>query len=1001
MDQEKMVSTDDPRTAITSNSSESMEEQSPLLESIMETNVADKTNITIYNNQTTHSAKNKWFEKQGIKIMHLNIHYLYPKFDEIKILLSEHPEIDILGLCETFLNEHFTGKEVNLNDYQLFRKDRKSNGGGIVLYVKNNFPCIRRIDLENENNEIMWLEIHPVNQKPFILGYVYRPPSVLKSWTNEYEIILEKVTCEDKETIIMGDFNINLLSNTSESWKTMNNLFNFTQFVDSPTRITHSSATIIDHVYSNVPCFIQNVNVPLFSLSDHYPICFTRKTSIKSDGPMHKMISYRNVKNFNEELFLQDLQYQPWSTIDIYDDPNDALDYFVQLFTKTLDNHAPIKSKRVKYSNQPEWYTSDIKSDIKQRDRYKACGDYENFKLYRNRVRNKIRKSKKQLVSESIKNNHKQNPSKLWKTLKDLTGTSSKTQSNFINDDYGNPILDHKQMADTFNDFFINIVQSFQSDASSNNNCADSTPNPNTGQTAFEIPLLQESFVEKQLLNINQKKATGLDGLSPKFLRLSAKVISKPVTKIMNLSVTKNIFPNHFKIAKVTPIHKKGATSDKSNYRPISILPVLSKIIERHVAYHIKSYLEEHNLLYENQSGFRTNHSCETALISIVDRWISAINDNQYVGTVFLDLSKAFDLVNHSILIKKLTSFNFSPKSLQWFTSYLSNRCQKVCVSGKLSEPGHITCGVPQGSVLGPLLFIMYINDMPNELKDIFTDMFADDTTITAVGKSYNEVQNQLQNNIDKIFLWCQNNSMALNPKKTKSMIISASNKKCSNKNLSLHLGQDTIEFSNCERLLGVQVDNNLTWKNQVNMIVKKCNSKLYLLQRIKQFINIPVRKLFYNAYILPHLEYCCSVWGNCNSSYSDILIKFQKRAARIILEKDFDTPSQELFSSLNWMKFPERVNYKKSIIMYKAINNICPQYLSKKFMKNNVECTHYLRSAENNQLLHVPKPRLEFTKKSLDYSGPKLWNALPNEVQTARTLDSFKQKYTLWWKTK
>ena len=195
----------------------------------------------------------------------------------------------------------------------------------------------------------------------------------------------------------------------------------------------------------------------------------------------------------------------------------------------------------------------------------------------------------------------------------------------------------------------------------------------------------------------------------------------------------------------------------------------MSKIIERHISDHLKTFLEEHHLLYENQSGFRADHSCETALTSIVDRWIHSINEHNFIGTVFLDLSKAFDLVNHSTLLNKLKSYNFSPASLQWFKSYLTNRHQKVCVSGKLSEAGHITSGVPQGSVLGPILFILYINDMPAELTNIFTDMFADDTSLTAIGKSYEEVQTNLHNNIDKVYSWCQNNSMALNAKKNKS----------------------------------------------------------------------------------------------------------------------------------------------------------------------------------------------------------------------------------------
>ena len=459
------------------------------------------------------------------------------------------------------------------------------------------------------------------------------------------------------------------------------------------------------------------------------------------------------------------------------------------------------------------------------------------------------------------------------------------------------------------------------------------------------------------------------------------------------MSISKGIFPKQFKEAKITPIHKKGPTQDVSNYRPISILPVLSKILEKHVALNLRNFLEDKKLLHENQSGFRSDHSCETALLNIVDNWINALNNNETVGTLFLDLSKAFDLVNHTILLQKLKLYKVEGHALKWFSSYLSGRSQKVCVNGNLSDPQNITAGVPQGSVLGPLLFIIYINDLPQYSHDkTQVDMFADDTTLSTHSTNKQDIYNNLQSSLDAINTWCEDNSMILNAAKTTSLCMSASNRKTHMEFENCSLNNQQIKHSSWEKLLGVSIDKNLTFQTHIDNILKKCNSQLYLLTRIKCFLNLDSRKMFYNAYILPHIDYCCTVWGSNTIKYLDKILKFQKRAARLILDKSLDTPSADLFKQLRWMTIYERIDYKKSVFMFKSINGGSPQYLSSKFNNTN-PAQRQLRS-HANQLLYLPQPRLEIFRRGISYAGPKLCNALPLEIRTASSLSSFKNKY-------
>lgn len=417
------------------------------------------TSVLREQNKSTSKTAERLFDQQGLKILHLNIHYFYPKFDEIKLLMSDNSDIDIAGFCETFLSDNFLENGFILQNYQIFRKDRPTNGGSLLLYVKNCFPCVRRLDLECNELEIVWVEVCMSKQRPFLQGYVYRPPSAPKSWTENYMNILEKVVCLNIETIITGDFNINLLSQNSQSdnWMNINRAFNLTQLVTEPTRITSVSQTLIDHVYTNCPVHIKCISVPKLSLSDHFPVCITRKTAKTSEGPLHKLITYKSNKNFNKREFLSDLESQPWNTLEIFDDPNDALDLFSKHFLDTLNRHAPLKTKRVKLTNQPDWYNEDIKEAMKQRDQLKKTGDQEAYKHWRNKVKKLIRQAKKSFFTETINNNLTKNPKLLWKNLKDLSGKSNSYQTNYIHDENGQPITDSEKAANTFNDYFLSI----------------------------------------------------------------------------------------------------------------------------------------------------------------------------------------------------------------------------------------------------------------------------------------------------------------------------------------------------------------------------------------------------------------------------------------------------------------------------------------------------------------------------------------------------------------
>jgi hypothetical protein len=508
-----------------------------------------------------------------------------------------------------------------------------------------------------------------------------------------------------------------------------------------------------------------------------------------------------------------------------------------------------------------------------------------------------------------------------------------------------------------------------------------------TTENIFQIQLPTIETVEKLLNGINDKKAVGPDNIPNRLLKISSHIISPSLTSIFHSSITTGIFPTEWKQARVTPIFKKGEKTDPGNYRPISVISSISKIYEKIIYDQLYSYFNDNNLLTNSQSGFRTLHSTVTALLEATNDWSVNIDKGLVNGIIFIDLKKAFDTIDHTILLNKLEKYGLDNQSLKLFTSYLSDRTQLCNVNGELSHPCAVNYGVPQGSNLGPLLFLVYINDLPNCISQAKARMFADDTNLTLSADCVTSLEEMANNELSNIYRWLIANKLSLNVAKTEFMTMGSRQKLTAHgdEEIIIRLNNETIK--QVEKSLGVTIDNQLSWSEHVREISKKISSAIGALKRVRQFISKDTAIHIYQSLILPHFDYCSSVWDGLNISLSDKLQKLQNRAARVITKSNYDIRSSNILADLNWDKLVDRRKRQKLLLMFKIINKQAPQYLIDLF--ENRQPSYALRNIQNK--LALPKPRTEYLKRSFMYHGAKLWNDLPEELRALETLGSFK----------
>ena len=900
---------------------------------------------------------------------YLNIRGLASKLEEVRLILNDR-KFNILCLAETFLDENDDSCLYEMPGYVMIRRDRLcNNGGGLLCYVQDSlvFEHMQNLDLAME--ESVTIMIKPRHQKSFLVTYLYRPPQSKVSWNSDFSEFVERCYALNNEIIIFGDFNIDLLNQTSKN-RWIDNVTSpllLKQLISEPTRVTNTSRTLIDHIYSSNCKNILEAGIIKYTLSDHYMIMASRK-----------MVNGTNCsKQRCKVTFLDYSLATPENIFNIFSQENfnyvlneKSIDKMFEKFHIHL-NHliaklVSEKTRFVKTYSLPKWLDDEVKENIKIRNRLKQDGNWDEYRKQRNKVTNMIKKKKKELISQTIKES-KGNTKPIWDIVMNKKKKKIQPESDLS--------------ANQFNSHFVSIAKSITKNLGET---VGDMSFPAPEHNLSEIPKFTPFTCTNILFRIPNKKSTGPDGMSVKILKLIWPYIVGIVTDMFNRILIEGIFPSMWKLARVSPIYKSGDINNPSNYRPISVLPVLSKIFEKHVNVHLQEYLTKNKIIHELQCGFRKGHSCSDNLFKVVSDCLMEKLNGRMITLLFLDFKKAFDCVSHCILHRKLQACGIAGNLLKLLDTFLADRKQFVKLKGIESHRLPITIGVPQGSILAPTLFLIFINDLLTLSKtDFFTSSsfaYADDTVFLTSGNNLQQLKEKTSENLNIIVKWCNRNHMVINVQKSHYMLLNSCDLVY---DLGLYIGNEKLDRKRTTKLLGFVMNDSLSWQDHIDAMYKKVQRNVYLLQHSRYFLDRASARTFYFQFIYCHLVNGIHIIGNlsCNNALNRLFL-LQKRAFRIIANVHYISyhliPTESLIQSLRLLPLPKLVCYFTSLFAHKINNFLSPPFIYKGFKTNN----RFSFRDKHLLVYHTDKLR---HKVSITY------NALPLHLRSKEKLKPFK----------
>ena len=806
---------------------------------------------------------------------------------------------------------------------------------------------------------------------------------------------------------VFGDLNCNVL-NKGNSVSDLCNVFALKNIVNGPTCFKGESASLVDVFLTNRPkCFSGTFNTDL-GISDFHN-CIGVASKMHAPLKMKRKITYRRMKDFEESAFLHDVNCIPFQVCDIFDDIDDYFWAYEKMFIDVVNDHAPLKSRYI-HENQSPFMNSELRKAINQRNmwRGKHFRDKGNRKLRENytKWRNKVVKIRNKSISRyfDIKCNGKTGSRDFYKTLRPFISNknASRSANKIVLSENESVITDSSRIAEIFDTYYaslaeypgvsdgldyLNFNQAIEKHTS-HTSIMNINANIKIGNRFFFKNVYPED-ISKYISKLHTKKSVGHDGLSAAFLKLSANDICSSLSTIFNKCISKSSFPHSMKLADISPIFKKRDNLCKENYRSISILTSISKVFERILCDQLLVFFD--NIFSVSISAYRKGYNCQHVLLQITEYWRRSLDDDNFVGTLSMDLSKAFDCMPHALLISKLYAYGVSVDSCHLLISYLKDRHQRIKIQDNFSTWSTINRGVPQGSVLGPILFNIFVNDLyyVNLSSDIAN--YADDNSLYHSSHSIDDLIDTLKTDTCTTVSWFADNHMMANTEKFQCTIMDR--KGHIPATITIH--DSAIHSEEHITVLGVKLDAKLKFDSHITDIVKRASKQINVLKRISKFLDAKSRINIYTTFISANFNYCPISWMFCGKKNSKLLEKLQERVLRFVFN-DHNSPYEILLQKGGFLSLAAYRLYFLGVEVYKCKCKCNPPYInqlldSRKFKYELRDCDKFKQPKFNT---------VKYGFRSFSYYGAKLWNELPVHVKKSKTLTIFKKNMKDWCHT-
>ena len=883
-------------------------------------------------------------------------------------------------LCsETCVTEDIEDSEIIINSYKLIRCDSHSrHTGGVIMYIHESLDFIIKYNNCIENNIwCIFVKLKHINPK-LQIGVVYHSPSTSDADFLNYLTDIMGRCCENiNDIVIIGDFNINMNLTSTYSSK-ITELFNancMKQIIDFNTRNTATSRTKIDLLFTNSN-YIFCKKLDNYQISDHETISF----NVKCDRvyQMRKFVKILSWKNYNKDNLINNLRNGNFGNFSITD-LNGKIEMLKNNLTNSMHNLTNEKEVKVKIMNK--WYDSELANLNREKlELYKETENnrnWEEYKIVKNRYKKLVRIKKIRYLENEIDRNQ-DDSKKMWSCLKKTIGKQSvisTVDKILIN---GAIVEGDIDIATSFNRFFVDSIVQINNNIEIIDNF---TLELVYCDSRFCFNMVTVSDIE-EIVNKFKRKIGGKKIISEGVIKDSMSYTAHFYKEIVNESISKGVFPSSWKTSLIVPIPKIKNTFKVEEFRPINTLPCDEKILETVVKKQLVSYLESNNLIISEQSGFRHKHSCESALNLVLAGIKDDLNNKCCVISVFIDLKRAFETIDQTILLEKLSAIGIRNKELNWFRSFLTNRKQCTTIGSVVSEEIEVNIGLPQGSVLAPILFNVYINDIGRVLRHSSIKLFADDALITISGSNIKDISEKLQMDLDNLFKWLCVNKLKININKTKYMVI---NRKVNVDDIVLTINNSIIEKVESIMYLGIQIDDKLNFNDHIKYTLNKISKQIGFLKRSCWNLSKKYKILVFKSIIEPLFIYCPTIFFIMKDSQLAKLQILQNKAMRFILRKPFDTHIQDMLNCLNWLSIKQLIYFHTMKFIYKIINGLLPDYL-KNLITYNFE--NHDRNLRNNHKIKLPLFRTEAEQNNLFYKGLKCFNNLPDEIKNCNFIE-------------